>query len=74
MERLLVVKAEVRECDAEVMLNGIPLARLSAARPSAIVPVHVFGGSAVWRCGNPWCFNLTRAHFPGCDGGVDAGP
>jgi hypothetical protein len=42
MERLLVVKAEVRECDAEVMLNGIPLARLSAARPSTIVPVHEY--------------------------------
>jgi hypothetical protein len=42
MERLLVVKAEVRECDAELMLNGIPLARLSAARPNTIVPVHEY--------------------------------
>lgn len=42
MERLLVVKAEVRECDAEVMLNGIPIARLSAARPTTIVPVHEY--------------------------------
>lgn len=42
MERLLVVKADVHECDAELLLNGIPLARLSAARPSTIVPVHEY--------------------------------
>ncbi len=42
MERLLVVRADVRECDAEVLLNGIPLARLDAARPRVTVPVHEF--------------------------------
>jgi hypothetical protein len=42
MERLLVIKADVRECEAEVLLNGVPLARLDAARPRATVPVHEY--------------------------------
>jgi hypothetical protein len=42
MERLLVVRLDVTDCEAEVILNGIPLARASAARPKAVVPVHEF--------------------------------
>lgn len=42
MERLLVVTLDVTDCEAEVILNGIPLARASAARPRAVVPVHEF--------------------------------
>ena len=42
MERLLVVKLDATDCEAEVLLNGIPLARVSAARPRAIVPVHEY--------------------------------
>jgi hypothetical protein len=42
MERLLVVKLEVNDCEAEISLNGVPLARANAARPRAIVPVHEF--------------------------------
>ncbi len=42
MERLLVLRADVRECDAEVLLNGIALARLDAARPRVTMPVHEF--------------------------------
>jgi hypothetical protein len=42
MERLLVVKLDAVDCEAEVRLNGIPLARVAAARPRAIVPAHEF--------------------------------
>ncbi len=42
MERLLVVRLDVRDCEAEVRLNGIVLARADAARPRAIVPVHEY--------------------------------
>ena len=42
MERLLVAKLEVHDCEAELRLNGIPLARADAARPRVVVPVHEY--------------------------------
>jgi hypothetical protein len=42
MERLLVLKLDAVDCEAEASLNGVPLARVNAARPCAIVPVHEF--------------------------------
>lgn len=40
--RLLVVKIEVLDCEAEVLLNGMPIARASAARNRVVVPVHEY--------------------------------
>lgn len=42
MERLLVIKLDAVDCEAEACLNGVPLARVNAARPSAIVPIHEY--------------------------------
>lgn len=42
MERLLVLKLEARGCDAEALLNGIAVARVDAARPRSVVPVHEY--------------------------------
>ena len=42
MERLLVLKLDAVDCDAEACLNGVPVARVNAARPSAIVPIHEY--------------------------------
>jgi len=42
MERLLVLKLDAVDCEAEACLNGVPLARVNAARPSAIVPIHEY--------------------------------
>ena len=42
MERLLVIKLDAQGCEAEAWLNGIPLARVNAARPRAIVPIHEY--------------------------------
>lgn len=42
MERLLVVRLDAQGCEAEVLLNGVALARADAARPRAIVPVHEY--------------------------------
>jgi hypothetical protein len=42
MERLLVLKLEARGCSAEARLNGIALARVDAARPRSVVPVHEY--------------------------------
>jgi hypothetical protein len=42
MDRLLAVKLDAAGCEAEVRLNGVPLARANAARPSVIVPVHEY--------------------------------
>jgi len=42
MERLLVLKLDAQDCEAEARLNGIPLARVNSARPTAIVPVHEY--------------------------------
>lgn len=41
-ERLLVVKLDVVDCEAEARLNGVPVARAHAGRAQAIVPVHEF--------------------------------
>ena len=42
MERLMVLKLAALECEAEALFNGIPLARVDAGRPRAIVPVHEY--------------------------------
>ena len=42
MERLLVLKLDAVDCEAEASLNGVPLARVDAARPSCIVPIHEY--------------------------------
>ena len=42
MERLLVLKLDAVDCEAEASLNGVPLARVHAARPCAIVPIHEY--------------------------------
>lgn len=42
MERLMVLKLDAQGCEAEARLNGIALARVNAARPTAIVPVHEY--------------------------------
>ncbi len=42
MERVLVVKAQALDCEVEVLLNGVPVARIDAARSSAVVPVHEY--------------------------------
>ena len=42
MERLLVIKLDALDSEAEVRLNGIPLARVNAARTRATVPVHEY--------------------------------
>lgn len=42
MKRLLILKLEARGCEAEAWLNGIALARVDAARPRSVVPVHEY--------------------------------
>ena len=42
MDRLLVLKLDAQDCEAEAWLNGVPLARVDAARPRAILPVHEY--------------------------------
>lgn len=42
MDRLLVVKLSVVDCEAEVLLNGIPLGRANAARTRLVVPAHEY--------------------------------
>lgn len=42
MDRLLVLRLEAQGCSAEALLNGIPLARVDAARPCSVLPVHEF--------------------------------
>lgn len=42
MERLLVLKVDAVDCEAEAFVNGVPLARVNAARPTAIVPIHEY--------------------------------
>jgi len=42
MERLLVLRLEAVGCSAEALLNGVPLARVDAARPARTLPVHEF--------------------------------
>jgi hypothetical protein len=47
MDRLLVIKLQVQDCEAEVLLNGMPIVRANAARPCAIVPVHEYAVEGV---------------------------
>jgi len=42
MERLLTLKLDAIGCEAEALLNGIPIARADAARPHALVPIHEY--------------------------------
>jgi hypothetical protein len=42
MERLLVLKVDALDCEAEAFVNGVPLARVNAARPMAVVPIHEY--------------------------------
>jgi len=49
MERLLVLKLDAVACEAEAWLNGIAIARVDAARPSAVVPVHEYTVAGVNR-------------------------
>jgi hypothetical protein len=42
MERLLVLKLDAVDCEAEASLNGVPLARVDAARSCRIVPIHEY--------------------------------
>lgn len=40
MERLMVVKLKAQGCTAEAWFNGLPVARVDAAAPECVVPVH----------------------------------
>lgn len=42
IDRLLVLRLDVVDCEAEVLMNGMPIARANAARTRAIVPVHEY--------------------------------
>lgn len=42
MERLLVVRLQAQGCEAELLYNGVPVARAGPDRPSVIVPVHEY--------------------------------
>ena len=42
MERLLVIKLDAVDCEAEARLNGVALARVNAARPNLTMPVHEY--------------------------------
>jgi hypothetical protein len=42
MDRLLTVKLDAIGCEAEALINGVPLARVNAARPRALVPIHEY--------------------------------
>ena len=42
MDRLLTLKLDAIGCEAEALLNGVPLARVNAARPRALVPIHEY--------------------------------
>ena len=42
IDRLLVLKLDAIDCEAEALLNGIPVARASPARPRIVVPVHEY--------------------------------
>lgn len=47
MDRLLVLRLEAVGCDAEALLNGVPLARVGAARQLVTLPVHEFACAGV---------------------------
>lgn len=42
MDRLLVLRLEAVGCDAEALLNGVPLARVGSTRQMVTLPVHEF--------------------------------
>jgi hypothetical protein len=42
MERLLVLKVDAMDYEAEAFVNGVPLARVGAARPMAVLPIHEY--------------------------------
>jgi len=42
MERLLVLKVDAVDCEAEAFVNGVPLARVNAAGASVVVPIHEY--------------------------------
>lgn len=42
IERLLVLKLDAVDCEAEAWLNGIPLARAHPGRPRVVLPVHEY--------------------------------
>jgi hypothetical protein len=42
IERLLVLKLDAVDCEAEAWLNGIPLARAHPGRPRVLLPVHEY--------------------------------
>jgi hypothetical protein len=42
IDRLLVLRLDVLDCEAEVLMNGVPIVRANAARPRAVVPVHEY--------------------------------
>jgi len=42
VDRLLTLKLDAIGCEAEALLNGVPLARVDAARPRALVPIHEY--------------------------------
>ena len=42
MERLLVLRLEALGCEAEALLNGVPLARVGGGRPVLTLPVHEY--------------------------------
>ena len=47
IDRLLVLKLDAIDCEAEALLNGIPVARASPARPRIVVPVHEYTAGQV---------------------------
>ena len=42
MERLLTIKLDIAGCEAEALLNGVPVARAHAARPRCVIAVHEY--------------------------------
>jgi len=42
MNRILILKLEAVGCEAEALFNGVPIARVHAARTRALVPIHEF--------------------------------
>lgn len=49
MERLLLIKLDAQDCAAEVLMNGVPLARVDDAQPRALVPAHEYTMAGVNR-------------------------
>lgn len=47
IDRLLVLRLDVVDCEAEARLNGVPIARANAARTCAVVPVHEYTAAGV---------------------------